>query len=724
MLPRSLSWMGLLALGTCLAGCVSMPEETLSRAIGADELSGHVHFLAQPALRGRRPMTLGSLWARRYIDRRFAAYGLVPWGQANSYAQSFGIGTNMIGVLRGSDPNLAGEVVIVSAHYDHLGKTEDGLCPGACDNASGMAALLEIAEYLALSPERPARSVCFAAFDQEENALLGAFAFSRRPDFDPSRIAGVINIDLLGRRGFEVLDQHLFVAGISGYPSLQAALRQADPGIEILPVGTDLVGARGDHVAFDGLDVCSLFFTCGPYRDYHKPTDTPDKIDYQQTRAASQVILASVRALSESAEPLARASSPDDGLSELETLKLCLERIERDPNALGWTSARGELIAELSRELDRHLDAGQWNGPDRRRLLLNHFEILSLLLSWPEASHDPNAYPDKALQQHMVRWRGGLLNLDFRPEIIAAGQALVDHLAKHSASLFWGVPDFEYQRTCLRDDYLHLLERGEGQYSLICTLVDVSLDVRLPGLFQWPPRTQAASTIGISWLPRVTQGTRQEIFDICLLGWGRTIDKGEPNAYWQKILSRVTALSESRTYEQWLQWHLDRGRWSNENEWMKAALQSDNPYLARSVLRRLPDRPNAEFEPVLAQIMADPEVHPYVRTGAIAKVHGRSGVAILRTLANLIDDKAPREGLNPELPADHPQADLIRFITSNRAKEMELLSLSRRVRREMKKGQGPPRTVGGYALERLKKLTGRDFGLDKQAWNGWIASHY
>ena len=99
----------------------------------------------------------------------------------------------------GLDPNLAKEYVILAAHYDHLGRTKQGLCLGACDNASGVAALLEIAEELALAPQRPRRSVCFAAFDQEEKFSLGALALTCRQDYDPNRIAGVVNLDMLGR---------------------------------------------------------------------------------------------------------------------------------------------------------------------------------------------------------------------------------------------------------------------------------------------------------------------------------------------------------------------------------------------------------------------------------------------------------------------------------------------------------------------------------------------
>ncbi len=201
-----------------LAGCVEIPPEHLSLPIEKEELSDHVHFLAQPALRGRKPKTAGSRDARRYIESRFQAFGLKPWGSTKAYAQPFGFGTNVIGVLPGSDEQLADRMVLLSAHYDHLGVGKNGkACLGATDNASGVAALLEIAERLSLAENRLRRTICFAAFDCEETFLLGAFAFTCREDFDREKLDAVINVDMLGRDFWDVVDNTLVVVGTRGY---------------------------------------------------------------------------------------------------------------------------------------------------------------------------------------------------------------------------------------------------------------------------------------------------------------------------------------------------------------------------------------------------------------------------------------------------------------------------------------------------------------------------
>lgn len=114
---------------TLFSGCVSVSFEVLSEQIESQELSDHVHFLSQPALKGRKSRSWGSATARKYITNKFQEYGLKPWAQTQGYEQAFGLGTNIVGILPGADPNLADEIVILTAHYDHLGKGKNGSKP-------------------------------------------------------------------------------------------------------------------------------------------------------------------------------------------------------------------------------------------------------------------------------------------------------------------------------------------------------------------------------------------------------------------------------------------------------------------------------------------------------------------------------------------------------------------------------------------------------------------
>ena len=135
------------------------------------------------------------------------------WGRTNEYDQPFVIGTNIVGVLPGADPGVADEYVLLCARHDHLGVDDGQVHPGAADNASGLSLLLEAAEHLALGEHRPRQIICFAAFDAEERGLFGACAFTSRPDFRPEQLAGVVNVDLVGRKIFDVVDNVVLAFG-------------------------------------------------------------------------------------------------------------------------------------------------------------------------------------------------------------------------------------------------------------------------------------------------------------------------------------------------------------------------------------------------------------------------------------------------------------------------------------------------------------------------------
>jgi Iap family predicted aminopeptidase len=373
-----------------LSGCVSIPAEHLSQPIETQELSDHVHFLAQPGLKGRRPRTWESATVRRYLKERFEAYGLVPWADRKGYEQSFGFGTNVIGVLPGSDANLADQIVVVTAHYDHVGKTKKGVLLGACDNASGVAALLEIAEHLSLAEQRPRRPVCFASFDCEEQFTLGSFVFTCRKDFDESRIAAVVNVDLLGRDVLDVVPDSLFVVGTGPYPQLRALIRQAGAGngLKVLPVGTDMIGPRGDHVAFETMDIPVLFFTCGLYEDYHKPTDTADKLNYPKTRDSAGLIAETVKALA-NADRIERPTKQVRGdREELQSLIHVLDTVQADAQKAGLGTEQEKELPGLIAEAQSLLADAGYTRRNRQQFAQKTIETLLPTLTAVDDARD------------------------------------------------------------------------------------------------------------------------------------------------------------------------------------------------------------------------------------------------------------------------------------------------------------------------------------------------
>lgn len=177
-----------------------------------------VTHLASEEMEGRRVGTPGSRRAIEYIRSTFAAIGLQP-RRTGSYLQQYdhdfkGIANaaNIIGILPGSDPLLKRQAVVITAHFDHLGRNKDDGCPngkrgncikyGANDNATGVAALFEIAHAFVKLRKKVKRTIVFVAFDGEECGCTGSnhYVF-RDPDFSPKDTALVINIDQIGRGG-------------------------------------------------------------------------------------------------------------------------------------------------------------------------------------------------------------------------------------------------------------------------------------------------------------------------------------------------------------------------------------------------------------------------------------------------------------------------------------------------------------------------------------------
>jgi hypothetical protein len=189
---------------------------------------------------------------------------------------------NVAGVLRGSDPRLAAEAVVVGAHYDHLGLGRHNALdpdaagqvhPGADDNASGTAAVLELARELAARRSELKRSVIFLTFSGEELGLLGSAYYTSHPLWPLETTVAMLNLDMVGR----VRDGKVFVGGTGTSPAFPQILEAANN------TGLHLESSRSgygssDHTSFYVKDIPVLFFFSGLHSDYHRATDTPEKI--------------------------------------------------------------------------------------------------------------------------------------------------------------------------------------------------------------------------------------------------------------------------------------------------------------------------------------------------------------------------------------------------------------------------------------------------------------
>jgi aminopeptidase YwaD len=195
-----------------------------------------------------------------------------------------GIARNVVGFIPGSDPQLRDEVIVIGAHYDHLGYGEVGslapepgdIHPGADDNASGTAAIMELARLLAQNRDRLKRSVLVIAFSAEEEGLLGAEYFLQNPTVPRENIVAMLNFDMVGR----MTNNRVSVSGVGTAAEWEGILKAANTANLNLQLGQSASGGS-DHMPFMRREIPVLFFFTGMHPDYHRPSDTWDKINYE-----------------------------------------------------------------------------------------------------------------------------------------------------------------------------------------------------------------------------------------------------------------------------------------------------------------------------------------------------------------------------------------------------------------------------------------------------------
>lgn len=261
------------------------------------ELKEHIYFLASEKNAGRYPGTKADRRVARYIIKHFKKQGLLP--MAKAYKQPFYArlrvdeGTpekplvktaNIVAYLEGNDPLLKTEYIILGAHYDHLGlggpssKTDERnrIHYGADDNASGTAALLEIAEKVAANKHKLKRSVLFIAFGAEEQGLLGSQYFVDHPLVPLSQIKLMINMDMVGRLNDK---HHVYMNGAGTFPGGVSFMQDLGESLGLTPIVHAGSVGGSDHVSFfkKGLSVIGIH--TGGHPQYHTPEDTADLIN-------------------------------------------------------------------------------------------------------------------------------------------------------------------------------------------------------------------------------------------------------------------------------------------------------------------------------------------------------------------------------------------------------------------------------------------------------------
>lgn len=280
------------------------------RSFAQGQIGECVAFLTSDSLSGRAAGSKGELYAANYIYDRLKGSGvtlLSPRDGDDFYMALEGGDTlhsrNIIGIVEGYDSRLKKEYVVVGAHIDHLGvntlmvdgKRQRQVYRGADDNASGVAALLEIAAMVADDAFLFRRSVIFAFFGAEERGLAGSWYFLNRLFKDTSNIVAMVNLDMVGRSGGD--NRVMIFTGLRNleFEAMIDNVTDSFPGLSPKVYPTDYFAS--DHRSFYHKGIPIALITSGLHRDYHTLRDTPDKLDYEQISMISHYSYALTKAI-------------------------------------------------------------------------------------------------------------------------------------------------------------------------------------------------------------------------------------------------------------------------------------------------------------------------------------------------------------------------------------------------------------------------------------------
>lgn len=236
---------------------------------------------------------------------------------------------NVIGIIPGSDPLLKKEYVVIGAHFDHLGLGGPGsgslvqdtvaVHNGADDNASGTAGVLEIGEQLAARKEELKRSVLLMGFNAEEKGLLGSKYFVEHPTVPIKNVVAMINMDMIGR----MKDSSLTVGGVGTSPDLKTILTELNRNYNLKLNFSEEGYGPSDHASFYTQDIPVVFFFTGVHEDYHKPSDDPDKINFEGEVTVANLVTDVALYLSQAEEKLAfTEAGPKEAQSERRRFKV------------------------------------------------------------------------------------------------------------------------------------------------------------------------------------------------------------------------------------------------------------------------------------------------------------------------------------------------------------------------------------------------------------------
>ena len=307
----------------CYSGLISFGQSKIVapiepipylKSISAPNLKTHLYIVASNEMEGRQTGSKGQKKAGNYLINQYKANGIpfpkgatsyyqkIPAAYLNSnYDEQLPDSENIWAYIEGSEK--PDEVIVMSAHYDHIGITDGEIYNGADDDGSGTVALLEIAKAFAIAKKAghgPKRSILFLHVTGEEHGLHGSRFYSENPLFPLANTITDINIDMIGRRDEKHQKSNNFVYLIgSDYLSSDLYTICEEVNKKYIHLELDYTFNdredpnrfyyRSDHYNFAKNGIPSVFLFNGVHADYHKATDTPDKIEYDALAKRAQL---------------------------------------------------------------------------------------------------------------------------------------------------------------------------------------------------------------------------------------------------------------------------------------------------------------------------------------------------------------------------------------------------------------------------------------------------
>jgi len=365
---------GLLALVGVASAPAAEPE--------LDRLKRHVTTLAAPEFLGRRDA--GAVKARDYLIAEFRRLKLAPLF-GDSFRQdvtgadpSAILGVNIGAVLGPTDPKFANEWIILGTHYDHLGVQNGVIYPGADDNASGVAMMLEVARSFVESPATSRRGVIFVGFDLEERGPNGEFGlrgsqfFARHPPRPLDQVRLFVTADMIGRSLGGVCRQDVFVLGSEHQPAVRPWIDQASAGqpVRVNLLGSDvLVIDRSDYGPFRTREIPYLFFTTGENPLYHTPRDVAATLDYDKLTAISRIMAGVVRSASQAEVLPAWSAVPNYPTSEAASFRTIFQALLDHRDDLKIGAYQTALLKQAIRTAEAVVARGAMTADERTAIV-------------------------------------------------------------------------------------------------------------------------------------------------------------------------------------------------------------------------------------------------------------------------------------------------------------------------------------------------------------------